>query len=212
MKKFFASVLVMGLCVAAFAVDYKFPGFDCKDKAVLEQMLAVAPNPGQKFNCLLTLSVLDKNFTTFKALSDYVDSVDITSTGMTKARAANMTINIKKLFAWYRYPALLKEAYAYSLTNPSACDFRLITNPAVGLTETEQYTALVAFLTTRKNLSAADVNRCIDNVIALAPVVQVGTQKEDLQKINRIFTPYVIKDKATWEPVLTKVRTVLATY
>ena len=212
MKKFFALFLVMGLCVAGFAAEYKFPGFDCKDKALLQNMLAVAPNAGQKFNCVVLLAVQDKNFKSFNELSTFVDTVDISSTGFTKDRAASMIVNIKKLIAWYQYPAFIKDAYTYSLNNPSPVDFRLITNPAVGLTATEQYNALVKYATTRKFLKAKEVSQCVDMIIALGPNVETGTQKEDLQKINRIYTPNVIKDKATWEPVLTKVRTALATY
>lgn len=212
MKKFIACIFIACACAFCFAADYKFPGFDCKDKTTLENMLAIAPNPGQKFNCVVLLAVHDKKFTSFKEMSDFIDKIDLSSTGMKPNNLTSIVPNIKKLIAWYQYPTFLKDAYTYSLSHPSAVDIRLITHPAVGLTPTEQYKALVVYATTRKNLKYTEVSRCVDDIIELAPVVNVTTQKEDLQKINRIYTPFVIKDKANWEPVLTKVRTVLATY
>ena len=38
------------------------------------------------------------------------------------------------------------------------------------------------------------------------------TVKADLKKLNRLFSPKLLKDKAAWEPVIAMIRTALDTY
>lgn len=65
-------------------------------------------------------------------------------------------------------------------------------------------------------------NEKIEPKVALAAVsriIEIGavnndikTQKQDLQKLNRIYSLKVLKDKASWEPVCSQIRTALDTY
>lgn len=36
--------------------------------------------------------------------------------------------------------------------------------------------------------------------------------KTTLKKLNRLYSPHLIKDKASWEPVVAMIRTALDTY
>lgn len=52
----------------------------------------------------------------------------------------------------------------------------------------------------------------VDMYIKLLPNVEEAKAKEGLKKINRIFSPYLVKNKTTWEPVIASIRTALETY
>lgn len=52
----------------------------------------------------------------------------------------------------------------------------------------------------------------VDTYIKLLPNVEEAKAKEGLKKINRIFSPYLLKDKTAWEPIIASIRTALETY
>ena len=52
----------------------------------------------------------------------------------------------------------------------------------------------------------------VDMYIKLLPNVEEAKAKEGLKKINRIFSPYLIKNKTAWEPIVASIRTALETY
>lgn len=52
----------------------------------------------------------------------------------------------------------------------------------------------------------------VDMYIKLLPDVEEAKAKEGLKKINRIFSPYLLKNKTAWEPIVASIRTALETY
>ena len=52
----------------------------------------------------------------------------------------------------------------------------------------------------------------IDRIIDVGPTLSGVDVKGDLQKLNRKFSRFLLKDKAKWEPVIAKIRTTLETY
>ena len=84
---------------------------------------------------------------------------------------------------------------------------------ALGLTDDECFDIYsVALLRVGAFLSIDDVRSAVDDLIKLAPTVDEAKAKTTLKKLNRLYSPRLIKDKATWEPVVAMIRTALDTY
>ena len=52
----------------------------------------------------------------------------------------------------------------------------------------------------------------VAKLIEAAPAADVDTQKEDLQRLNRQFSPYLVTDRSNYEPIIVMIRTALETY
>ena len=84
---------------------------------------------------------------------------------------------------------------------------------ALGLTDDECFDIYsAALLRDGAFLSMDDVRSAVDDLIKLAPTVDEAKAKTTLKKLNRLYSPRLIKDKATWEPVVAMIRTALDTY
>ena len=84
---------------------------------------------------------------------------------------------------------------------------------ALGLTDDECFDIYsAALLRDGAFLSMDDVRSAVDDLIKLAPMVDEAKAKTTLKKLNRLYSPRLIKDKATWEPVVAMIRTALDTY
>lgn len=84
---------------------------------------------------------------------------------------------------------------------------------ALGLTDDECFDIYsAALLRDGAFLSMDDVRSAVDDLIKLAPMVDETKAKTTLKKLNRLYSPRLIKDKASWEPVVAMIRTALDTY
>ena len=84
---------------------------------------------------------------------------------------------------------------------------------ALGLTDDECFDIYsAALLRDGAFLSMDDVRSAVDDLIKLAPMVDEAKAKTTLKKLNRLYSPRLIKDKASWEPVVAMIRTALDTY
>ena len=84
---------------------------------------------------------------------------------------------------------------------------------ALGLTDDECFDIYsAALLRDGAFLSMDDVRSAVDDLIKLAPMVDEAKAKTTLKKLNRLYSPCLIKDKASWEPVVAMIRTALDTY
>ena len=82
---------------------------------------------------------------------------------------------------------------------------------ALGLTDDECFDIYASVLL-RGGLGINGVRSAVDALIKLAPMVDEAKAKTTLKKLNRLYSPSLIKDKATWEPVVAMIRTALDTY
>ena len=84
---------------------------------------------------------------------------------------------------------------------------------ALGLTDDECFDIYsAALLRDGAFLSMDDVRSAVDDLIKLAPMVDEAKAKTTLKKLHRLYSPRLIKDKASWEPVVAMIRTALDTY
>jgi len=114
---------------------------------------------------------------------------------------------------WYKC-ALMKDAYAYvkTLNKPSCLrHFVIWYDSRLGLAEEDLY-AQTMTVVTKCSLSSVAAMRAVSQIVKLGAVMDEATIKADLKKLNRLYSPYLIKDKAAWEPVVATIRTALETY
>ena len=62
------------------------------------------------------------------------------------------------------------------------------------------------------NVSAADAKTRVSDLLKLAPSMDETKVKAVLKKLNRLYSPFLIKDKAAWEPVVAMIRTAMETW
>ena len=56
------------------------------------------------------------------------------------------------------------------------------------------------------------VKRAINKMVDVSINANVTTGKEDFQRLNRKYSKNLLKDKATWEPIVALIRTTLDTF
>lgn len=112
-------------------------------------------------------------------------------------------------------PHLRKGAFGLTTKYPDYYDLGMyMTWAEHGLSDADLYTTLVKYLTKFHAVARPDlVLRAVNKVIELGATVDtITTQKQDLQKLNRIYSQKVLKDKESWEPVCSQIRTAIDTY
>lgn len=213
MKKSFAALFVFTvLTVAAFAADYKFPGWQCKDAAQFTASAAIATNPMQKCRDLVLAAMIQNKTATFDQFCALVDSTVEANKGTADAKTvARIKLTLKKQIPLWR-ELWLPETWKFCLANPNRLDlyFVLFRRAKIGMSDTEAYSRLVSFAFETSDIKTA--TRLIDSIIRLAPKADADTVKADLQRLNRQWSPNLLVNKTQWEPVITKIRTLLETY
>lgn len=112
-------------------------------------------------------------------------------------------------------PHLRKGAFGLTTKYPDYYDLGMyMTWTEHGLTDADLYNTLLSYLSKFHAVARPDlVLRAVNKVIELGATVDtITTQKKDLQKLNRIYSQKVLKDKASWEPVCSQIRTAIDTY
>ena len=83
-----------------------------------------------------------------------------------------------------------------------------------GQSDLDLYNTILMYLVKYHNVLHNDLaTKAVTRLIDLgASSDEIKTQKQDLQKLNRIYSPKVLKDKDKWEPLCSQVRTAMETY
>jgi hypothetical protein len=210
MKKSIAAFVFAALCISAFA-DYSFPGWKCKDPAKFTASIAEAKTLYHKSRDTVLLRLLQKpvdNFTDFCSLVDTtVDSFNDPD------NAAEIKIGLKKQIPFCQR-IWLADAWKFCQANPSIYDYYYVSHVAnqIGMSDAQVYAWLVDHVLRMKICFPDIVSPAIDRIIDVGPTLSGVDVKGDLQKLNRKFSRFLLKDKAKWEPVIAKIRTTLETY
>ena len=83
---------------------------------------------------------------------------------------------------------------------------------ALGLSDEESFDIYADVLLQHRFADAARTKQVLDALLRLAPVQDETKAKTVLKKLNRLYSPNLLKDKAAWEPVVATIRTALETY
>ena len=225
MKKFLLFICVSLFAVTTFAAEFKMPNFTTRDINVINSAIQLAKDENKPVRTLVTLDILkaisEKNITTFAALQTEIETIIngyVTAGKLTAKSAEKLKIyRIKQLALRGGFGEEVQKAgWQYTLSHPDNYDvfyyypkFRKIT----GLTNEQCYTKILTYYKEVGPINGSDDIQAIKQFVNLCPIVTgINTQKEDLQTLNRIFSPKLLADKATYEPVVALIRTTLETY
>ena len=209
MKKLFILFAFL-FAVSTFAATYKFPGWKCTDVAKIDAAIAVSPTAYSTFSlqCLKRLAL--------KAPESFDDILAVvaaeTKNIPQESARKNFEIHMSKKLSVVR-GEFVKAAFAWSKTHPDRYDIFFYLNRAeeLNFSDTEVYSGIL------ENLLSYDygvkiVKRSVEKLVDVSCSVKVTTQKADFQRLNRKYSKNLLKDKATWEPVVALIRTMIDTY
>lgn len=210
MNKFFIATALMLACVCTFAQPISL---SIRDIEAVKKALSTSTKAYDKFHNTVALNLLSKEYTSFDEIKTMVYAEadkHFTQTNKWKNEtAANMTKIICQEYVQFR-----SDAFAFAKKTPSSFDVAMYYRWDSGLSSDDLYKALFTALT--NNIDKVSSKLCtevVEKLITLgAKSTTIKTQKQDLQMLNRILSPRVLKDKASWEPVCSSIRTAIDTY
>ena len=210
MNKIFiaAALMLAGACTFAKTISLSIRDIEVVKKAVSESTTAY-----EKFHNNVALNLLSKEYTSFDDIKTMVyaeaDKYLTQDTKRKNETAANMTKIVCQEYVRFR-----SDAFAFAQKTPSSFDVAMYARWESGLSPDDLYKALYTALT--NNIDKINSQLCtevVEKLITLgAKSATLKTQKQDLQVLNRILSPRVLKDKASWEPVCSYIRTAIDTY
>jgi hypothetical protein len=212
MKKLVITLAIMAMAAIAQEQTFKFPGWNCKDVALLQQQLELAPTEGSKMTIATVLAVAQNQPADFAAACTVIDNA-ITAIKPDATDAER--IRRKKQYALSTNQWTV-EAWQYCKANPSDYDvYYLLSRTPAQLGETPDsyyeavYQTLVAGI---KN--PAQAGKLIKHFCNYLPKSSLPRPERfaKLQMLNDIYTGNLIEDKAAWGDVIAQIRTVMELY
>ena len=214
MKKLVLTLAIMAMAaITAIAQEaFKFPGWNCRDVAVLQQQLELAPNEDWKMAVAIVLAAAQNPPADFAAACTVIDNA-ITAIKPDATDAGR--IWRKKQYAFCTGQWLV-DAWQYCKANPSNYDvYYLLYRTPEQLGETTDsyceavYQTLVAGISNPGNAGKLIKAYCTQLPKSSIPRPERFTK---LQMLNDIYTAKLIEDKAAWGDVIAQIRTVMELY
>lgn len=220
-------VLVMMLSIALMAATATFPGWD-KPVSVYQELVSAyesaaadaKPCTKTTYNmCRFALAIQGNDVSTFEALM-----VIHAATFPDGANGSNYAYSKVAADYWKDRTSpnalrMLREAHAYSLAHGDYHAGVFAARPAMakglGLSVSDRVTALTQGLATVPAGIVSEVSNMLDALYKVLPdsSVPVQDQLDILKKANRRFSKELLgKNKDKWEPIIVKLRTVIASY
>ena len=189
-----------------------------KDIKKIDAAIADPQNIYTKMIATICKNCAEKEYKTFEDVYQMVRNevkvLGVDSPYYTEERLEERAVAISKILADSR-PTLRKGAFVLASQKPGVYDIGMyLVWKEHGLDDAGLYKALldrlVMFHATVDHTMAL---RAVTRIIELGATASgITTQKQDLQKLNRIYSPKVLKDKDKWEPLCSQVRTAMETY
>lgn len=157
--------------------------------------------------------------------ANYVNNFDALKTFVTNyAKTKNVTnqYRVDVLIAWSaiiiydKNPAVNSlEAYAFmkSMKNQNFA-YNYLNHNYGNFSNTQLFDEYATALQKAGNSQATKVQFCraVTKFIKLCPQVDATKARTALQILNRIYSPYLLKNKTAWEPIVAQIRVALETY
>lgn len=209
MFKFFMTLAMCAVCAGAFAANAPIK---LRDAEAAQKYFNDSANDYERFHNTIVLNLSTNTYNTFNELRSMVQA------SADKYLSKNdkkdyIVVNMSKIIC-NEYTQFQDEAFGLAKMYPTKFDVAMYLSWKTGLSNDELYTALFNSLVTNiDDLDASLCNKAVDRLIKLgATSSSIKTQKSDLQVLNRLLSPKVLKDKAKWEPVCSAIRTAIETY
>ena len=212
MKKLVLTLAIMAMAAIAQEQTFKFPGWGCKDVALLQEQLELAPTEDWKMTTAVILAVAQNPPADFAAACTVIDNaITAIKPDATDAERRDR----KKQYALCTNQWMI-EAWQYCKANPSEYDKHyLIGKTPAQLGETaDSYCDLVYPLLTAGITNPALAGRAIKAYCIQLPKSNIPRPERfaKLQMLNDIYTAKLIEDKAAWGDVIAQIRTVMELY
>ena len=203
MKKLVIALAIIA-AVAVHAAEFQWPGWNCKDVALLQEQLALAPDEW-KMTISIVLAVAQHQPADFVAACTVIDNA-ITAIKPEATDAEKLWR--KKQYAYFT-GQFKADLIAYCQANPSEYDLHVAMQD-----KTEWGYQTVADCLLKYQYRPKYV---IDAVIYLnKQAIALGKDDAEvldlLKKLNRVFSANLIKDKEVWGGVVAQIRTMMETY
>lgn len=209
MKKLVFTMVAAVFAACAFAAEgrqFAWPGWKCRDVAVLEEQLALAEAAGYKICLTYMLDfALNGEPATFADACARIESV---INERAPAMPANDRITTKKQYA-LNNGVFWPETVEFCKLHPSSYDFH------VGLRDTTEWGwGVVGNCLLTYRYSPAQSLQAVEylNQQAIALGTDDSEVLELLKKLNRVFSALLVMDQAAWEKVVAQVRTLMETW
>ena len=211
MKKLVITLAIIA-AAAVHAAEFKFPGWTCKDAALLQEQLELAPTEYSKMDVSIVLACAQNTPADFAAACTVIDNA---ITALKPDATDAERIKRKKQYAnctgqW------LVDAWQYCKENPSEYDmYYLLGWTPAQLGETaDSYCDLVYSLLTAGITNPAQAGRAIKAYCSQLPLSSIPRPERfaKLQMLNDIYTAKLIEDKTAWGDVIAQIRTVMELY
>lgn len=207
-KKLIGSLAALALMTfsvwAGEAATFSYPGWGCKDVALLQEQLALAPD---NFKVLLTYQldyVQNGAPGTFaealQRIDEVFDSVDAEIKEEHKLRMRKQFLRFSGKFA--------PELIAFCKANPDSYDFHIGLRDKTGWGFQVVSEGLLKY---RFSAEQAMMGVIYLNQQAIALEKDDGEMLSLWRKLNRMFSALLLEDE-TWEKVVAQVRTLMETY
>lgn len=210
--RFILSFIIAFACVTTFAAKVNIHEKDIKK---IEEAIANPDNTYTKMTASIAKNLVTTDYKTFADMQAMVvkEVAALTATGYKGDRLKDREVINTKLCC-QTITKFRKNAFDLAKAYPQAYDVGMYLNwPEHGLSDAELYNVLITYLLKfNDKLQVSVVNKAIDRIIEISSVANINNVKTDLQKLNRIYSMKVLKDQETWEPVVSKIRTILDTY
>ena len=209
MKKLVIALAI--IAVAVHAAEFQWPGWGCKDVALLQQQMELAPTDYWKMTVAVVLAVAQNPPADFAAACTVIDNA-ITAI---KPDATDAERTMRKKQYAYCTSQWLVDAWQYCKANPSDYDKHYLLKTPAQLGETaDSYCDLVYPLLTAGIKNPAQAGRAIKAYCIQLPKSNIPRPERfaKLQMLNDIYTAKLIEDKAAWGDVIAQIRTVMELY
>ena len=205
MKKIVVALLTVILAAPAFAAVS-----NANQIKALQEKLATADKPTKKANIEAEIAVFNLENPTFDGIVAAIVQV-YAKYSISEKKARSKACHL----ACYRFnKKFVIEAFKMATADHSLMAWRLVVaNQAkLGLTDQAAFDFLAQTILSSQEKEPAQVKQILSRMLVIAPNCDPAKVKTTLQKINRLLSPRLLKDKAKWEPSVAMVRTALETY
>ena len=232
MKKLIPIIAICMATVCSFAAEtYKFPGWKSTNIANLDKQIEILTNLPthslQHFkNLAIMMTIKDfaqngvpATFEAYKAVYDKNVGLAAEKISDKKELWIELTKNNLCQLALCR-KEFLKEAFEFTLaTDPSKNEDYIIhyyCTEDVPMEPTVRYQKLIDLMlnnTTLQTTQYTKVGKYLNMVIKISIPAGIdnATMKKDFQNLNRVYSIKLIENKAKYEPIVAKIRTILET-
>ncbi len=204
MKKLVIALAI--IAVAVHAAEFQWPGWNCKDVALLQEQLALAPSDEWKITISEVLAAAQTPPADFAAACIIVDNA-ITAI---KPDATDAERTMRKKQYAYCTGQWADELVAYCQANPSSYDIHVV----LRYHDTAWAKQRMMELVMQIKLTPVQAMNCISVFVAgsINGEITDENMKEILRKMDLRYTDLLSSNKEEWSPVVAKIRTLLDRY